>query len=128
MKKVLNPVIQTIITILYITSLYVYVHYDQKKTVYCGEVINSGSVQRGRHSEDLYITMRFEELGVRVLEVGPGTYFGTKVGDRLCFELTENQERGDTRPEPAWWQVLLIGCIVVGTFYYLLLLLIATSI
>jgi hypothetical protein len=122
MKKIINPVIQTIIAILYITSIYVITHYDQKRTLHCGELINKGSVHRYKRSEDLYITMRFDKLGVRVLEVGPQTYFGTEMGERVCFELTENQEAGDTKPKPSTWQFLLMMLLIAGTVYYAVLL------
>jgi hypothetical protein len=122
MKKIINPVIQTIIAILYISSIYIITHYDQKRTLHCGELINKGSVHRYKSSEDLYITVRFDKLGVRVLQAGPKTYFGTELGDILCFELTENQEAGDTRERPTWWQVLLTMLLIAGTVYYAVLL------
>ena len=125
MKKIINPVIQTLIAITYITSLYIITHYDQKKTLHCGEIINKGSVHRYKSSEDLYITMRFDKLGIKVLEVGPQTYFGTEMGERACFELTENQETGDTKPKPSTWQLLLMMLVIAGTIYYVVLLLVA---
>jgi hypothetical protein len=116
-------IMNILIAVLYIIALYAYINYDQKTTLHCGEVVNTGSVSRGRSSSDLYLAIKFEKLGVKVLNVTPETYFSTSVGDSVCFELTENQEKGDTRPELIWWQEVLLLYIILVPFYFMALLL-----
>lgn len=58
----------------------------------CGKVISKSSdeiaIKHGSRTE-LYLNVQFNKTGFKSVECTPTTYFGTKVGESVCFNLSE---------------------------------------
>ena len=64
----------------------------------CGVVMSKSSdeiaIKNGSRT-DLYLNIQFEKSGFKSINTVPTTYFGTKVGQKVCFDLNANETAFD---------------------------------
>jgi hypothetical protein len=110
--------------------LFIYNEGHKGKT-YCGRVIDTSTKEeRIKHGTrtDLYMTIAFDDIGTKSLEVSPTTYYTSNPGDRVCIDLTNHQAgiRTDKELMTEIWQ---LSCLVLASIAdVLLIIFIVTSI
>lgn len=76
----------------------------------CGKVISKSSeevvIKYGTQTE-LFLNIQFEKSGFKSIKCEPTTYFGTKKGEKVCFNLSQEKS--------GWYTIKTgIGVLVCG--------------
>ena len=92
------------------------IHINQEKT-YCGTVLSiESALRKEKHGTNTkyHLLVNFDEIGTRLVDVTPETFYTRSEGTRVCFDLSNRfVERGTGKVS-----ILGITCLIVlGTFY-----------
>lgn len=97
-KETIRNIVRTLILapiacfIVYSMCFFI-VHPVHPKYEDCGKVISKSQdetvIKYGTETE-LYLNVQFKKTGFKSVKVGATTYFGTKVGETVCFDLNKD--------------------------------------